>query len=236
MPKATPNPSPKLEIHTITAAGYSREIRLQRGPADQPHRLCLFLDGELYWREMDALPVLNALMERSALPRMTLAFISHGGMKARQHDYTCNEPFGRFMADTVMPWLQNEVSGLQSGDHLICGLSLSGLTSTYLSLQYPKLFSRCLSQSGSYWWNDQWLTKNATKWAPSPARFWLSVGDQETDADEPPEVSQHEGVNNLAKALKSVGAKVHYHEFHGGHDLKYWRAELDQALPWLVAP
>lgn len=224
----------KLEIHTISAAGYSRELRLLRGPADQPHRLCLFLDGELYWREMNALPVLHTLIERGTLPPITLAFISHGGMKARQHDYTCNADFAHYIAETAIPWLQQNVPSLQTGNHLICGLSLSGLTSTYLALQYPAHFSRCLSQSGAYWWNDQWLTKNATKWAPSPARFWLSVGDQETDADEPPEVSQHEGVNNVIKVLKSIGGKVHYHEFSGGHSMEYWRDELPQALPWLI--
>jgi len=71
--------------------------------------------------------------------------------------------------------------------------------------------------------------------APLKTRFWLSVGDQETEVDDPPEVSQVEGVKNAHHVLKKLGAIVHYHEYHGGHDLKYWRAELDQALPWLLA-
>jgi enterochelin esterase-like enzyme len=239
---AKPRPSIKLEKHTVSdpATGYSRTVQLLRGPVGQPHRLCLFLDGELYWREMNAAPVLSAMLDRGALPHTTFAFIDHGGMKARQHDYTCNEQFGRFIAEKVLPWLQSEIPGLQPGHHLIGGLSLSGLMSAWLALQYPGHFRYCLSQSGSYWWNDQWFAKNVPGHAPATARFWLSVGDQETEVDEqppgsPPEVSQIVGVKHARDVLKSLGATVHYHEYHGGHSMPCWREELDQALLWLFA-
>ena len=70
---------------------------------------------------------------------------------------------------------------------------------------------------------------------PLKTRFWLSVGDHETEVDDPPEVSQIEGVKNVCQVLKSLHATVHYDEYHGGHDLKYWRAELGQALLWLLS-
>jgi enterochelin esterase-like enzyme len=227
----------KPEQHTISdpALGYSRPINLLRGPADQPHRLCLFLDGELYLQQMQVLPVVSALLDRQVLPPVTFAFLDHLNMQARQQDYTCHEPFGRFIIEKVIPWLQEEVPGLQPDGHLIGGLSLSGLASAWLALQYPGHFRYCLSQSGSFWWNDQRFTKIAAQHESINNRFWLSVGDQETDADEPPEVSQIVGVKNAHRALKALGATVHYHEYHGGHDLKYWREELDQALPWLFA-
>jgi enterochelin esterase-like enzyme len=226
----------KLENHIISdpASGYSRPIRLLRGPADQPHQLCLFLDGELYWREMKAIPVLNALAERGTLPPLTFAFISHGSQADRGHDYTCNEKFGCFIGEKVVPWLQQEIPSLRPGQHLIGGLSLSGLMSAYLALQYPSHFPYCLSQSGSFWWNDEWFTKNAPQHAPINTRFWLSVGDQETEVDEPPEVSQLVGVNNAVKALKAIDGTVHYHEYHGGHSMPHWRDELNQALHWLL--
>jgi enterochelin esterase family protein len=224
-----------LKEHTVSdpASGYSRPIHLLHGPAGQPQRLCLFLDGELYLQKMEVLPVLVALLNRHVLPPVTFAFLDHLNMQARQQDYTGNEPFGRFIIETVIPWLQQEVPGLQPRGHLIGGLSLSGLTSAWLALQYPGHFPYCLSQSGSFWWNDQWFTKIASQHKPIRNRFWLSVGDQETEVDEPPEVSQIEGVKNAHRALKNLGATIHYHEYHGGHDLKYWREELDEALLWL---
>jgi enterochelin esterase-like enzyme len=234
---AKPRRPIQLEKHTVAdpASGYSRSVRLLRGPAGQPHQLCLFLDGELYWREMKAAPVLSAMLDRSALSHTTFAFIDHGNMKDRQHDYTCNEQYGRFIVDTVLPWLQSEIPGLQPGHHLIGGLSLSGLMSAWLALQYPGHFPYCLSQSGSFWWNDERFTKTALQSTPVKTRFWLSVGDQETEVDEPPEVSQIVGVKHARDVLKSLGATVHYHEYHGGHSMPCWRDELDQALLWLLA-
>jgi enterochelin esterase family protein len=227
----------KLEEHTVSdaALGYSRPIHLLRGPADQPHRLCLFLDGELYLQKMKVLPVLQALLDRQALPAATFAFIDHLNLEARQQDYTCNGQFSRFIVEKVLPWLQQMIPSLQPDHHFIGGLSLSGLASAWLALQYPGHFRSCLSQSGSFWWNDEQFSKMASLRAPLTNRFWLSVGDQETEVDEPPEVSQIVGVKHAHRVLGTLGATVHYHEYHGGHDLKYWRQELDEALPWLLA-
>jgi len=234
---AKPKRRIQLEEHIIPDAGrsYSRPIRLLRGPVDGPQQLCLFLDGELYLQKMKVAPVLDELLSRGTLPPVTFAFIDHLNMKARGQDYTCNDQFGRFIGETMIPWLQQQIPGLRPGHHLIGGLSLSGLASAWLALQYPQHFRYCLSQSGSFWWHDQHFIKMAARHAPLKSRFWLSVGDQETEVDEPPEVSQIEGVNNARQVLKSLGATVHYHEYHGGHDLKYWRAELEQALLWLFS-
>lgn len=107
----------KLETHTVSdaAMGYSRPVHLLRGPVDQPHRLCLFLDGELYLQQMKVLPVLEALLDGNALPPVTFAFIDYVSMEARQQDYTCNDPFSRFIVEKVVPWLQREIPGLQPG-------------------------------------------------------------------------------------------------------------------------
>lgn len=234
---ANPRQPIKLEEHTISdpAMGYSRPIHLWRGPADQPHRLCLFLDGELYLQKMKVLPVLHDLLDRKTLPPVTFAFLDHLDLQARAQDYTCNDQFGRFVVEKVVPWLQQEIPALQPGRHLIGGLSLSGLASAWLALQHPGHFPCCLSQSGSFWWNDERFAQIASRHPPVTNRFWLSVGDQETEVDEPPEVSQIEGVKNAHRVLKTLGATVHYHEYHGGHDLKYWREELGDALSWLLA-
>src|SRR5580700_8285553 len=95
----------KLEEHTVLdrAMGYSRPVHLLRGPADQPQRLCLFLDGELYLQKMEVLPVLNALLDRQALPPVTFAFMDHLNLEARQQDYTCNDQFSRFIVEKVVP-------------------------------------------------------------------------------------------------------------------------------------
>lgn len=241
--KASSRSTIKLEEHTVTgsATGYTRLVRLQRGPATQPHRLCLILDGEHYWRDMDAVPVLNALSDRGRMPRMTFAFVGHVSGAARHEDYTCNERYSRFIGEEVMTWLKEEVPMLQNHGHVVVGLSLSGLMATYLTLKYPQHFDYCLSQSGSHWWKHEWFSKMARKHAPIRARFWLSVGDRETEVNvkHPPtgllqEISQIAGVKKAAQILKEIGGMVHYHQYQGGHSLQSWREELNEALIWLL--
>ncbi len=233
----------KLEEHMFTDpnTGYTRIVRLQRGPSDQPHRLCLLLDGEHYWRDMDAVPILSALSEAGQIPRMTFAFVGHVSGAARHEDYTCNERYGRFIGESVMTWLKREVPSLQDHGHLIAGLSLSGLMATYLTLQYPQHFSYCLSQSGSHWWEYEWFAEMARRLAPNNGQFWLSVGDQETQenvkhapSDLFQEISQMAGVQKAAGVLKEIGGAVRYHQYEGGHTIPCWRNELGEALTWLL--
>ncbi len=141
----------------------------------------------------------------------------------------------------VVPWLNKEVSGLDDYGHIICGLSLSGLMSVYLTLRYPRYFSGCISQSGSHWWKREWFVAMARSKAPLDARFWLSVGDQETEVNvnhQPTgllqEISQIEGVETTAGVLKEIGGAVHYHQYHGGHSYQCWRDELGLALQWVT--
>lgn len=241
--KANPRTTIKLEEHTVTGAatGYSRLVRLQRGPADQPHRLCLILDGEHYWRDMDAAPVLNALCESGKIPQMTFAYVGHVSGAARQEDYTCNERYSRFIGEEVMLWLRKEVPMLQDHGHVVVGLSLSGLMAVYLAIQFPQQFGCCLSQSGSHWWKHEWFAKMAREHAPIASRFWLSVGDQETEVNVKhplpglfQEISQMAGVEKAAMILEEIGGTVHYHPYHGGHSIQPWREELDEALVWLL--
>ncbi|MDF1816986.1 MAG: GNAT family N-acetyltransferase [Verrucomicrobiales bacterium] len=241
--KANPRTLIKLEEHFIDDpnTGYNRIVRLQRAPSDKPHCLCLFLDGESYWRDMDVIPLLNELIEEAKLPPMTIALVGHVSGSARHEDYTCNESYAHFIGDAVMPWLKREVSGLNDYGHTICGLSLSGLMSVYLTLQYPQYFPGCISQSGSHWWKHEWFVAMARSQSPIDARFWLSVGDLETDVGvkHPPtgllqKISQIEGVETATRVLEDIGGKVHFHKYHGGHSNECWRNELGHALLWIV--
>ncbi len=166
---------------------------------------------------MDAVPVLNALSDRGEIPRMTFAFVGHVSGAARQEDYTCNERYGQFIGEEVVTWLKEEVPMLLNDGHVVVGLSLSGLMAVYLALKYPQHFDCCLSQSGSHWWKHEWFAQMARRHAPIRARFWLSVGDQETAANvkHPPagmlqEISQIEGVEKAAQVLKEMGGTSEY--------------------------
>jgi hypothetical protein len=72
-------------------------------------------------------------------------------------------------------------------------------------------------------------------------RFWLSVGDEETDAkvSHPPtglfqSISQIAGVERARAVLEETGGEVNCHRYRGGHTFESWRAELSDALQWLL--
>ena len=123
-----------------------------QGPADRPHGLAIFLDGEHYLRDMDSLPVVQGLIDSGAIQPLSVVFVSHKNGAARHQDLTCNERYCRFIAEDVVEWARQRNSQIRNNDNLICGLSLSGLSAAYITLLYPSIFSYALCQSGSFWW------------------------------------------------------------------------------------
>lgn len=209
----------KVETHEIASAcgTYKRQVWLAENPSTR--WLCVFLDAELYLNRVEALEVAREFG--------TCLFVSNLNMEARHYDYTCNPDYAEFIVEDVLCRFGGKEKTL------LAGLSLSGLAAAHLALTYPSRFDAILCQSGSFWWNDEWLTTQARK----GGRFWLSVGDQETDCgiSHPPtglrqEVSQMESVKRAAEAL---GA--HLSIFEGGHDPARWKRELPEALAWLTS-
>jgi enterochelin esterase-like enzyme len=232
----------KLQRHVVSSGDYSRNVWYHAGPKDTPHALGIFLDGEHYVRDLDAMPVLEALLGERGTPPLSLLFVSNVSSDpsqvdyaCRQVDYVCNERYARYITHVVQ-WAQARNEGIRETSHLICGLSLSGLQAAYVTCRHPQTFSLCLSQSGSFWWLDG----RGDHLSPTAARFWLSVGDQETaeNISHPPalfqKISQIAGVERAAANIRQLGGTVRHHKFSGGHGAAPWRQELAPALRWLL--
>jgi len=212
--------------------GTERKVWLQPAETGTPEKLAVFLDGEFYVNRMDAPEVLREF------PVSTL-YISHQSAAARHSEYTCNEMVGEWVINEVVPWAMEKLHVTEREGHLIAGLSLSGLQAACISLWCPEVFPLCLSQSGSFWWNDEWLTRSLTP--VPPARFWISVGDQETQSglthspsNMRQDVSQVDACRRFHDALQKGGHESHLHVYEGGHDTNCWHAELPEALRWLL--
>jgi len=225
----------ELQKHTV-GGDYSRDVWLLPGPQDQPHRLCVFLDGEHYIRDLQAVPILEELLDCGAIPPATCVFVSHVSSAARHEDYVWNNRYADFIANDLVRWAKEQVPSIQADDHFIGGLSLSGLAAAHIALRHPDLFSRVLCQSGSFWW----LADHALDLPTTQARFWLSVGDEETatEISHPPSglyqrISQIEGVKLAAQRLEALGATIKLNVYPGGHAAAPWKAELGPALRWL---
>lgn len=236
-----------LEEHTVTSSSgeYARTVWYL--PAEQsPAKICVFLDGEYYVNQMDAPAKLTVLQRERLIPPVACMFVSYVDGEARHHDFTCNDRYARFITEDLIAWIQSRNRGITTQDCLIGGLSLSGLQAAYTALAAHEVFSLTLCQSGSLWWNNEWLRNEWLKndlqsRSTTGGKFWISVGDQETDSGiiHPPtdlvqDVDQISAVTQFSDGLKAHGDRVHYHLFAGGHDPKCWEAEFSDALQWLL--
>jgi len=233
-----------LEEYTVVSSTgeYTRDVWYL--PSEQkPRKICLFLDGEYYVNQMDAPAKLIALQREGLIPPVVCLFVSHLNGEARHDDYTCNERYSRFIAEDLIAWVRNRNSGIAANECLIGGLSLSGLQAAYTAIIAHEIFMFTLCQSGSLWWNKEWLKSFVQSCPTRGDKFWISVGDQETDSRvvHPPTdlvqaVDQISAVERFVEVLKLKERTEHYHLFQGGHDPVCWKDEFSAALQWLLGP
>ena len=221
--------------------GDVRRTWFRAGP-DAPHRLGILLDGEFFLEKVGALPIIERLTADGLIPAMSWLFIESGGGAARHADYTGDPAFARFIAEDALAWAAGRAA-LVEGGHFIGGLSLSGLAAAHIAVGHPARFAAALCQSGSFWHESDAFAERVKARPPKGTRFWLSVGDAETDVDvsHPPTglyqgMTQIEGVERAAAALEPYAAAVHTHTYVGGHTFAPWHDELADALRWLLAP
>lgn len=216
-----------------------REIRILRNEDRNARRLCVILDAEFYLDRFGAVDALNSTSGNKDFDETDFVFVSHVDSERRHHGYCCSDDFAAQIAIDLMGSLIGRFPSLQRSGNLVCGLSLSGLASAHIKMMYPRVFSGALCQSGSFWWNQEWLTTQTQH--GGSGRFWISVGSKETDfgISHPPtglrqEVSQIDACRRFADSLKRSEYEVTFRVYEGGHDFPSWKSEFLEALAWLL--
>jgi len=219
---------------------FSRTVWMLDPPSGSAEHIAIFLDGEFYLNRMDASTIIRDLQRREEIPKLACAFVSHVDGAARHRDLTCSTNYADFISQDLMQWLHQRHVTVPTGDHFVGGTSLGGLAAAFIALSNPHIFTRCLSHSGSFWWNDEWLATQVPHMPKSQSRFWSSVGDQETatEVSHPPSnlrqtVSQIAACTRFAAALKAKQHIIHHRIYNGGHEFGPWQEELPNALRWL---
>jgi len=133
-------------------------------------------------------------------------------------------------------WCELEISDKPS-EAVIGGLSLGGLTASYMGLNHSDVFGNILSQSGSYWYQPEgfeneeghcWMSTQYLAADQSPLKFYLNSGVLETK-DRIIDTN-----NNLRDVLISKGHTVDFEEFKSGHDYLCWGETLAHGLISLI--
>lgn len=213
-------------------------VRPPRDRSSAGH-VCIFLDGEIYRDQVGADSVIDSL--NGEIADSWFVFVSMESVEARWLEYPCYQPFARFVAEELLPWLSTQHQELRLvRQRTLIGLSYSGLAAAFVAKELPGIFQRVIGQSGSFWWNDCWLSEQYRSGIRVPTDFYLDVGTKELAEnvchreDVLQVVSQIEGVRTFRDVLRLKGYSVRYVEFDGGHDFTSWRQALPDALRWAL--
>lgn len=226
--------------------GNTRSLWLLPPPASSsplPPTLCILLDGEYYTQRMQAPRLIHRLQREGSIPPVLCLFVSHLDVETRWQECPCNARFADAFTTELLPWAEAQFGvACRSGEHLIGGLSFTGLAAAYTALRANGSFGRLLCQSASFWWADEWLTAEYAREPRVPMHVYLSCGDGEraTRVEHRPGVvqmrSQLDANRAMRDALARRGYPVHLEEFAGGHELAAWERDLPHALRFLLAP
>lgn len=215
-------------IRIYTPHGYSKE--------NKPYGFLVLTDGDEYINVLSATTVLDNLIADKKIPPIITIFID--STETRGEELRCNDTFGDIIVKELMPWVRDNYNISNKADEaIIGGLSLGGLTASYLGLKYSEIFGNVLSQSGSYWYKPEgfecdesncWMSTEFKAIDKLPLKFYLNVGVLETK-------DRMIDTNiNLRNALIFKGYTVEFEEFKSGHDYLSWGETLANGLISLI--
>jgi enterochelin esterase-like enzyme len=201
-------------------------------PLRDPHLLLLF-DGQIYVNRIPTPAILDNLYDANKIAATIAVFIDNGGPQARESDLYFSDRYIEFLAEEVLPWVQQTYHFKATASRTVVGgSSFGGLTGAFAALRRPDVFGKVLSQSGSFSMNnpaedggrEEWLVR---QFAQAPKRdvfFSLEVGQMEV-ATNVLASNRH-----LRDVLAAKGYEVHYFEVFGAHEPVHWRRTLPESL------
>lgn len=224
--------SEKLEkdrrIRIYTPYGYKK--------SNMPYKFLILTDGDEYLNILSGKTVLDNLICDKKIAPIVVLFID--STDTRYEELCCSDGFVDLIINELTPWFRENYNiSSEAKDGIIGGLSLGGLTATYLGLRHSDIFGNVLSQSGAYWYKPEdfkevesacWMSTEFNKIERLPLKFYLNVGILEPK-------DNMIGVNKkLRDVLELKGYEVKYEEFNSGHDYLCWGETLANGLISLI--
>lgn len=208
-----------------TTLGNERRVWVYTPPGyqdSQAYPMLLLTDGWEYLHMAQMAARLDKAIE--LVEPSIVVMVDSLNYKQREKELTCYEPFGQFIVDELLPWVHDHYSvATDPAKHCIAGASYGGLAALWLGLEYPHIFSNVISQSGAFYWNDDWLIQKVRGAGFIPLNIQLEVGSLEPDML----VSASE---RMHQALKGRVSSINYSFTQGGHHYGYWGETMILAL------
>ncbi|GKX66634.1 alpha/beta hydrolase [Inconstantimicrobium mannanitabidum] len=202
---------------------------------EKSYSYLLLTDGNEYIDILSAPTTLDNLILDEKIPPIVAIFID-SYEETRRQELRCSDNFGDMIVKELIPWVRSKYNiSNMSSEAVIGGLSLGGLTASYVGLKHSEVFGNVLSQSGSYWYDPEgnkegecWLGEQYNQIEKLPLKFYLNVGVLENE-------KQMIGTNvKLRDMLLAKGYDVYFEQFNSGHDYLSWGETLASGLISLI--
>ena len=180
--------------------------------------------------------VLDNLIHRLDIPEMVVAF-DHP--VKRLVEFADHEPHARFVADELVPWLEERYPlAAEPASRGLMGSSFGAVAALSTAARYPERFGRLMLMSGSFAFTDIGPNPRGPVFEPVVAfvnafrrepkrvaeRLFVSCGRYESLIYEN---------RSIVPILQSTGMDVRYVESRDGHNWENWRDRLREGLAWL---
>lgn len=227
-------------VNVYKPYGYSEDLA--------PYGFITLTDGHDYINVLKAEQVLNNLIADKKIPPIVAIFVD--STDKRSQELSCNDLFCSSVANEMIPWLREKYNLSEDPKKaIIGGLSLGGLTATYMGLNHSHVFGNVLCKSGSFWYkpieSDEkqqyqgevgkrdlepncWMSEQIKLSTKLPLKFYVTVG-----------VLEHrkamiKNALDVKNTLEDLGYQVEFEYFKSGHDYLSWGEMLGKGLISLV--
>ena len=231
------------------------------GTKSQKYPLLLLNDGQ----ENEAVGLLNTLneLQRGGRTREIIAVGVHASVERLQEYGVAAQPdykgrgakagaYTNFLLKELLPFLsENYRIDLYSGNNVIAGYSLGGLSAFDVAWNHPEMFKKVGVFSGSFWWrrkayeegyvdNDRIMHHEIRVGGHKPGmRFWLQAGtlDETADRNRNGIIDAIDDTLDIIAELTRKGYRpwddIQYHQMEGGeHSPQTWAKAMPVFLEW----
>lgn len=208
----------KKTVKVFLPNGYELQAK------SSPFPVLYFQDGSDYINRAKAVQIQQNLVKAGKVKSFIMVFLDP---KDRMKEYWASDDYAKFVAEEVVPVIDAKYNTIKSRDgRAILGASLGGITSVWVGLKYPEIFSRIGGQSSSFWVDNERVVKELSKLDANKTKYTFYFDDGTLEG-----VEDTRRVNVL---LRGKGYSVIYNEGEAGHNWTAWRDRLADAFVALM--
>ena len=196
-------------------------------------------DSFIYLNRVQVPNVLDNLIHENRIDPLIAVFIDNPTGTSRLTELPLNPKFKTFMTDELIPEIKNRYRITDDREKTtVGGISYGGLAAAYLAFECDSIFSKVLSQTGSFWrgleWYDSngidvrgdWLINRYLTAEKKDLKFFLDWGLQE-------DWCLASG-RRMVRVLDQKGYSYRFTEYNGWHDWSNSRKTFPEALLYLM--